>query len=235
MKRSLFILVVFLSSAVFAQSPVSLKNFNPALSRSFNPPNAWFGFKLSYPLAGEAKDFDSSFGIDGSVVLDFAQFVAGRSWQVIAYTNLGLPNFNQVSVFDNVVAVDQGISFGTQAYTTFGDLKGKAFTIYLNAATKFNTFADMPVTSYRFGPGFEFSLRNIGLPLVVNVSPSYVIVNKQARFAALQSETDRKGFWSANAFVILPLGEKLGLLLQSNFTESANPAVKAGVIVATGM
>lgn len=234
MKRSLFI-ILLLSPVVLAQSPTSLKNFNPRQTVSFNSPNAWFGFKLSYPLAGDAKDFDSSFGIDGSVVLDFAEFVAGRSWKVIAYTNMGLPNYNQVDAFDNVAATDQGISVGMQGYTSFGDPNKKALTVYLNAATKLNTFGNMPVTSYRFGPGFEFSLRGSGLPLVANISPSYVIVNKQSRFSGLQNETDRKGFWTANAFVIFPFGEKLGLLVQSAFTESANPAVKVGVIVATGM
>lgn len=236
MKRLLFVCVALFVSSVFAQSPTIYRNMNLAGAHSlYNPPNAWYGSDLTLPvLNGENIDL-SQFGVKAEFVIDFTQFNLGREWNLLTYSTLGLPNYNRVNVFNNVVSAQDGISVGLQAFTIFGDLNEEALTAYLNTAVKLNTFGSADVNSYRLGAGLEVSLRAGGLPLVLNVSPAYVILNSQAKFASVQSEVNRKGFWTSEAFVIVPVGNKLGLLTQATFTKYSAPQVRAGIILATGL
>lgn len=237
MKRLLAISITLFVSVSFAQSPTAFRSLDlVGAKKPYGVPveyNAWAGSRLSYPLLGD--DFDLAFGVSGKVVIDFATFKAGRVWNVLAYGDLGLPNYNRINAFSAVAQADEGIAVGFQAYTIFGSLNEEAFTAYLNAAAKLNTFGGTVINSYRFGVGLEVSLRGGGLPIIVNISPAYVLLDSQNKFAGVQQEISAKGFWTTDTFLIVPVGDRLGLLLQSTFAENVSPQVRFGLIVAAGL
>lgn len=233
MKKFLLFSLILISCTTFAQSPTTFKQLDLIKARGYNPPNAWAGSSLTYPLVGQ--DFDLTFAVDASFIIDFTEFKLGRPWSVLFYGNFGLPNYNRINAFNSTVSAQDGISVGLQAYTTFGNLADKAFTIYLNAVEKLNTFDTATVNSYRFGSGFELSVRGGGLPLILNVSPNYILLDDKAEFAGVQNETTSKGLWTVDTFVIVPVGRSLGLLVQPTFAEEASPQVKVGLITAVDL
>lgn len=238
MKKVLLILALFTTS-LLAQSPTAFRLLDLSGVGNYNSPeefNAWAGAQLNYPIIGKEEKFDLSFGLSGKFVVDFTKFdLAGRTWNVLTYGNIGLPNFNNVNVFANTVSADEGINFGMQAYTIFGKLYKKSLTTSLLASTKINTFGNTQVLSYRLGLGAEVSLADAGLPLVVNVTPSYVILKNENEFATLQNEQVGSGIWTTDAYLILPIGDKVGALFQTTFAENVTPAFRLGVIVSAGL
>jgi hypothetical protein len=224
--------IVLLTTSIFAQSPTAFRQVNRASIVSYNPPNFWYGSALSVPLG---ESFELAYELQAKAVIDFTQFKLGREWNILAFGNLGLPNYNNLNAYDAVVSSQNGIDVGIQAFSTFGKLSDKAFTVYLTGKAKLNSFGGTDINSYHVGAGLELSLRGGGLPLIVNVSPAYVLLASKGKFASVQSETNAKGFWMSDAFVILPVGDKLGLLVQSTFSEYASPVVRAGLILAAGL
>lgn len=138
-------------------------------------------------------------------------------------------------MFANTVSADEGINFGMQAYTIFGKLYKKSLTTSLLASTKINTFGNTQVLSYRFGLGAEASLADAGLPLVLNVTPSYLLLDDKNEFASLQGEKVGTGIWTTDAYLILPIGDKLGALFQTTFAENVTPVFRLGLIVSAGL
>lgn len=231
--KKLFTIFILCATVSFAQSPTAFRSLNYVSAFSYDPPNAWAGPKVVFPLAD--KDFHLAYIVSSELVVDFAKFKLGREWSVLTYGDLGLPNPNNVNAFSSVTSTQEGITVGVQAYTTLGDLQSQAFTSYLNVQAKLNTFGDNSVYSYHFGVGLETSLRGGGLPLIVNVSPAYVLLASKEKFARVQNETDGVGFWKTDAFVIVPAGDKLGLLFQTTFAENVSPLLKVGLIMAAGL
>lgn len=237
MKRILSIVFVLFSTVTFAQSPTALRSLNLTGAKVYSAPveyNAWAGATIAYPLIGDNK-FSTNFGIGGKTVIDFAEFDLGRTWYLLTYGDLGLPNYNRVSPFDNIMSNQEGLGVGLQAYSIFGDLKKSSLTTILNVGAKLNSFGGVDVYSYRFGAGVEISLRGAGLPLIFNLSPAYVLLSEKDQFVKVQSETTDTDIWTSDAFVILPIGDKLGLLVQSTFTKDAKPDVRAGIILSAGL
>lgn len=236
MKRILLTIFVLMACVTYAQSPTAFRSLDLVGAKAYGAPaeyNAWAGSILSYPLVG--RDFDLSFGVSGKIVIDFTKIDLGRTWNILTYGDLGLPNYNNVNAFTSVVSDQEGIDVGLQGYTTFGNLGKQALTAYLNLAAKLNTFGDTQVNSYRFGAGVELSLRGEGLPIIVNVSPAYVLVSDKTSFSRLQNETVSSGFWMSNTFVIIPIGDKIGLLTQSTFAENVKLQVRIGLILSAGL
>jgi hypothetical protein len=231
--KKLFTIFILCATTVFAQSPTAFRSLNHASTLAYNPPNAWAGSVLSYPLVG--KDFDLSFGVSGKFVIDFTELKIGRQWNILTYGDLGLPNPNNVNGFTAVASEQEGIDVGLQAYTTFGNLQSKSFTTYLNAKAKLNSFGDNSINSYHFGTGLELSLRGGGLPLIVNVSPAYVLLANKEKFARVQNETDGVGFWKVDAFVIIPAGDKLGVLAQWTSAENVKRIFSVGLILSSSL
>jgi hypothetical protein len=224
--------VVLLATSIFAQSPTAFRQVSRVSIVRYNPPNFWYGSVLSAPLG---ENFDLAYELQAKTVIDFTQFKLGRTWNVLAFGNLGLPNYNNLNAFTAVASSQTGIDVGIQTFSTFGKLSDKAFTVYLTGKAKLNSFGGTDINSYHAGAGLELSLRGGGLPLIVNVSPTYVLLASKGKFASVQSETNAAGFWMTDTFVIVPVGDKLGLLVQSTFAENASPVVRAGLILAAGL
>lgn len=240
MKRILFVSIILLAGSVVAQSPTALRLLdNQASLLRVTPidPNGWSvaGAELSYPLYGDKSAFDLSFKMSTRFAIAFTEFDFGRTWYLLTFGNIGLPNFNHVSVFDGVVSDDEGLNFGMQLYSVFGKIYKKALTTSFIASTKINSFGDNQVLSYRFGASAEVSFSDGGLPLIINGTVSYLLLDDKGEFASLQSEPVGKGVWTANPYAILPIGGNLGMLVQSTFAENAKPLYRVGVIMATGL
>lgn len=236
MKRIFIAVLVLLAASLQAQSPLSVCT----MAEKDEPldPNMWskVGFQLNYPLVGERDAFDLRFGLGGKLVISAFEFDLGRPWYLVTYGNFGLPNSNNVQTFNNTISSDDGLHFGLQAYSIFGKIYTKALTTSLILGTKINTFGNTQVVSYRFGTGVELSLAEKNkLPLIVSFTPTYILLKNKAEFAMLQSERVGRGVWTADAYIILPVGEKLGLLVQSTFAEQMIPQYRVGVIVTTGL
>lgn len=239
MIRKVLVFLALFATSVLAQSPTAFRLLDLSGVGNYNSPeefNAWAGAQLNYPIIGKEEKFDLGFGLAGKFVIDFTKFnLGGRTWNVLTYGNLGLPNFNNVNVFANTVSADEGINFGMQAYTIFGKLYKKSLTTSLLASTKINSFGDTQVLSYRLGLGAEVSLADAGLPLVLNVTPSYILMDDKSEFASLQGEKVGAGIWTTDTYLILPIGDKLGALFQTTFAENVTPVFRLGLIVSAGL
>lgn len=231
------IISLFLVSIVSAQSPTSFRKLEPAGVKGYGSPeeyNAWAGASLSYPLVGNEGSFDLNFGLTGKIVLDFTTIELGRKWYVLTYGNIATPAPRK-SAYSLLASEQDGVVFGLQGYTIFGKTYKKSATAIVNASAKLNSFGSTKVYSYRFGGGVEASFAGEGLPLVLNFSPTYVLLNDKAKFASVQNESTAKGFWTADAFFILPVGDKIGFLVQATFTENIAPLYRAGIVLSAGL
>lgn len=230
-------IILLLASFALAQSSTSFRRLDPTGVRGYGSPeeyNAWAGASLSYPLVGAEGSFDLNFGLSGKIVLDFTKIDLGRSWYVLTYGNISTPAPKK-SVYSALASEQDGVVFGVQGYTIFGKIYRKALTAIVNGSAKLNSFGSTQVYSYRFGGGAEASFAGEGLPLVVNFSPAYVMLNDKAQFSSVQGESSAKGFWTADAFFILPVGDKIGLLVQGTFTENIAPLYRAGIVLSAGL
>lgn len=238
MIRKVLVFLALFATSVLAQSPTAFRLLDLSGVGNYGSPkepNAWAGARLVYPVIGKAEKFDLSFELAGKFVIDFTEFDLWRKWYLLTYGNIGLPNFNNVNVFANTVSADEGINFGMQAYTIFGKLYKKSLTTSLLASTKIISFGDTQVLSYRFGLGAEASLADAGLPLVLNVTPSYILMDDKSEFASLQGEKVGAGIWTTDTYLILPIGDKLGALFQTTFAENVTPVFRLGLIVSAGL
>lgn len=240
MKKLLFVFVLLSASISFAQSPSAFRQLNLKGTRNYSLAepeeyNWWAGARVAYPVYGDPESFDLTFGVQGKLVRDFIKLDFARTWYILLYGNLGLPNYNSLSVFNMVASADEGISAGVQAYTVFGNLSKNAFTFYLNSLGKLNNVAGSRLYSYRFGAGGEVSISSGKAPIVLNISPAYVLLADDTRFARVQDELQSNGFWTSDAFLILPVGEKLGLLAQITVAEKVSPVYRIGVVLAAGL
>lgn len=238
MKRiSIPILLLVTFSFSFAQSPTVFRRLDLTGIGSYQTPedyNAWAGAKFSYPLIGSKGSFDLNFGLTGKFVIDFTKIELGRTIYVLTYGNLGIPQTKQ-NVYSAVASQEDGIVFGVQGYTIFGKIYKQALTAIVGTSAKLNSLGSTKVYSYRFGAGLETSFAGEGLPLILSISPAYTLVNDKAKFVAVQSESAAKGFWTADVYIILPIVNKLGLLVQSAFMENLPPAFRAGVVLSAGL
>jgi hypothetical protein len=237
-RKILFFLLAIVTIAK-AQSPTAFRQLDLAgVKYPLSEPeeyNWWAGGSVFYPIYGDVESFDLTFGIGGKLVMDFFTLDLARTWHTIIYGNFGLPNYNVIRPLDNVSSISDGLSLGVQAYTVFGSLKTTAFTFYLNSVGKLNTFQSSRIYSYRFGVGGEFSMSGGDAPVVVGVNPTYVLLANDAKFVGIQNELDANGFWTSDTFVILPVGDKFGLLAQATLTEKITPLYRIGVILAAGL
>ena len=235
MKRSI-LFVLLLTASTFAQSPTAFQKLDrPIAKLKADPYNAWAGAAFQYPLVGSEGDFNTNFGIFGKVVIGMTKLNLGREWNLLTYTNVGIPQVSK-AVFNALASQEDGIVVGLQSFTTFGSVYKKALTTVVGASAKLNSFGSNDVYSYRFETALELSLgSNENLPLILNINPFYTLLNDKAQFAALQVESSNKGFFGTSVSLILPIGTKLGLLVQSNFAEHVKPTVVAGIILAAGL
>lgn len=235
MKRSVLFILLFVISS-FAQSPTAFRCLDYPISRlSADPYNAWAGASFQYPLLGSEGDFNTSFGISGKVVIGMTKLNLGRDWNLLTYTNVGIPQVSK-AVFNALASQEDGIVVGLQSFTTFGSVYKKALTTVVGASAKLNSFGSNDVYSYRFETALELSLgSNENLPLILNINPFYTLLNDKAQFASLQVESSNKGFFGSSVSLILPIGTKLGLLVQGNFAEHVKPTVIAGIILSAGL
>lgn len=236
MKHIITILLLFVSVA-FSQSSTAFQQLDrPTVSRLLTDPyNAWAGAVLQYPLLGTDGSFNTNFGISGKVVIGMTKLDLGRTWNLLTYTNVGIPQQSK-AVFNALASQEDGIIVGLQGFTTFGRVYQKALTTIVGASAKLNSFGNNDVYSYRFETAIELSLgSDENLPLILNVNPFYTLLNDKAQFAALQSESTNKGFFGSSVSLVLPIGSKLGLLVQGNFVEHVMPTVVAGVILSAGL
>lgn len=237
MKRSIFSILMLLVTSSFAQSPTAftLLDRQPISARMTDPYNAWAGAAFQYPLLGSKGDFNTNFGIHGKVVIGMTKINLGRTWNVLTYTNVGIPQQSK-AVFNALASQEDGIVVGLQSFTTFGIVYEKALTTIVGASAKLNSFGSNDVYSYRFETALELSLgSNENLPLILNVNPFYTLLNDKDQFASLQAESVNKGFFGSSVSLILPIGVKLGLLVQGNFAEHIKPTVAAGIILSAGL
>lgn len=235
MKRSILFVLLFVAST-FAQSPTAFQKLDyPIMLLGNDPFNAWAGAGFQYPLVGQEGDFNTNFGISGKVVIGMTKIDLGRTWNVLTCTNVGIPQQSK-AVFNTLASQEDGIVVGLQSFTTFGTVYRKALTTIVGASAKLNSFGSNDVYSYRFETALELSLgSNENLPLILNVNPFYTLLNDKAQFAALQTESTNKGFFGNSVSLILPIGTKLGLLVQGNFAEYVKPTVVAGIILSAGL
>lgn len=235
MKRSILFVLLFVAST-FAQSPTAFKKLDyPISTKGKDPYNAWAGAVFQYPLVGQEGDFNTNFGISGKVVIGMTKLDLGREWNLLTYTNVGIPQQSK-AVFNALASQEDGIVVGLQSFTVFGTAYQKALTTIIGASAKLNSFGSNDVYSYRFETALELSLGSSeNLPLILNVNPFYVLLNDKAQFASLQAESANKGFFGSSVSLILPIGSKLGLLAQGNFAEHVKPTVVAGIILSAGL
>lgn len=236
MKRSILFTLLLVASS-FAQSPTAFTRLDrqPISARMTDPYNAWAGAAFQYPLLGSEGDFNTNFGIHGKVVIGMTKLNLGREWHLLTYTNVGIPQQSK-AVFNTLASQEDGIVVGLQSFTTFGTVYEKALTTIIGASAKLNSFGSQDVYSYRFETALELSLGSSeNLPLILNVNPFYTLLNDKAQFASLQMESANKGFFGSSVSLILPIGSKLGLLVQGNFTEHVKPTVAAGIILSAGL
>lgn len=229
--------ILLLTSISFAQSPTAFQQLDrPTVSRLLTDPyNAWAGAVLQYPLLGADGNFNTNFGISGKVVIGMTKLDLGRIWNLLTYTNVGIPQQSK-AVFNALASQEDGIVVGLQGFTTFGKVYQKALTTVVGASAKLNSFGSNDVYSYRFETAVELSLgSNENLPLILSVNPFYTLLNDKTQFAVLQSESANKGFFGSSVSLILPIGSKLGLLVQGNFIEHVTPTLAAGVILSAGL
>lgn len=235
MKRIIVLFLLF-ASVSFSQSPTAFRRLDLAGVKSYGSPeeyNAWAGAKLSYPLINPVGSFDLNFGLTGKFVIDFTKIELGRTVYVLTYGNLGVPQVKQ-SVFSTVASSEDGVVFGVQGYTIFGKTYKQALTTVVGASAKLNSFGSTKIYSYRFSSGLEASFAGEGLPLILSIAPAYVLLNGQAQFAGVQSEIRAKGFWTTDAYMILPVADKLGLLVQGTFAKNVSPIYRVGIILSAG-
>lgn len=235
MKRSIFFVLLLVASTL-AQSPTTFQKLDyPVMLLGNDPYNAWAGAAFQYPLVGQEGDFNTNFGISGKVVIGMTKLNLGREWNLLTYTNVGIPQQSK-AVFNALASQEDGIVVGLQSFTTFGTVYQKALTTIIGASAKLNSFGSNDVYSYRFETALELSLgSNENLPLILNVNPFYTLLNDKAQFASLQAESANKGFFGSSVSLILPIGTKLGLLAQGNFAEHVKPTVVAGIILSAGL
>lgn len=244
--KIIFMLALLLTASLgFGQSQVQFCNLDcgHAYKGQAGPPpeynKFWAGSTLSYALRGEASDFDLNFGLAGKVVLNWFDFGQSERLHVLLYGNIAPPTSSrEVSLLDAVNSTGDGLGLGAAAYYIYGDLDKSSITGVFDAGAKSTALTGGgSLWTYRMSLGFDGSLAAAnfrGAPLNLSGRASYVIAGDEAAFTAAQNEVGGN-YFVFDASLIVPVGDKVGLLVQGTTTPETAPVYRIGIVLATAI
>lgn len=219
MKHFLFLIIMLFSVTTFAQTPFTMMSTTKRSEEtgqrvsSFN--NAWMGAGLLYNITGE---------VDGSFILNgrgFYMAASGANYGIPILTNVALNQLDTLN--DNL-----GVRFGVFPYYVM--INDSKFKLVGHAGLAYNILDRNDIetkTQFRTLIGLEgaFYPNDNGSPFTLSIAPEYI--------RSIQNVNDSR--WQLSATAVLPIANKLGLLIESQtpFDNSIPGSIQIGVIVAT--
>ena len=248
MKRYFLFSVLFFCTLVLnAQSPTSFTNTagQKIVAAGMSANNPWVGAQIGYKI-GESDDFSDHLLVSGRFLWEIP-FEGAKNFHLPVMGNLAqLKNdISKKLTVDTVKAKieqallsTQGIQVGLYPYYIIHNETNFSLTLHGVLSWKVNGFKDdSNGTTYmhqgKFSLGAEIALgatkggRN---QLVVSVAPTIAFFNKNDYNAVFGKE--KSSLFSTEITGVVPLGEGLGLLVESILAQESYSVFRVGIILA---